>query len=184
MRPIRLKTTRFVVHGTLTPPGRVVTVEDIDQMHKDRGRPGIGYHVVDLIDGTIEYGAPIAEEGQHVGPVTNPTSVAFVMVGGGVASDFARLNSKEITMSEVRGEDNYTYEQKKSLFREMSHQLTLWPDVIEIVGHHSRKNGASKWSHEELMESCPWYDVKAELEINGLWEFLQERKAKLREAGA
>lgn len=58
--------TRITVHCTDTPPGRMVTVDEIRSWHKARGWSDVGYHFVICWDGRIQQGRPVSMNGAHV----------------------------------------------------------------------------------------------------------------------
>lgn len=71
----------IILHCTATPEDRSVSVEEIDQWHRDRGWSGIGYHFVVHLDGAVANGRPIARVGAHV-KGHNSNSIGVVYVGG------------------------------------------------------------------------------------------------------
>lgn len=61
MRTIR----KIILHCSATFPGQVVRVADITRWHQKRDWKTCGYHYVIDLDGTIEEGRPIEQEGAH-----------------------------------------------------------------------------------------------------------------------
>ncbi|MBK8455620.1 MAG: N-acetylmuramoyl-L-alanine amidase [Thiofilum sp.] len=91
--------SRITIHCTDTKNGLPVSVETIDQWHKDRGWTGIGYHFVIQPDGRIDDGRKITKMGAHV-EGANEDNIGVVLCG----------------------RNKYTIEQFKSL-RELSGEL-------------------------------------------------------------
>ena len=60
------KIDKLIVHCSATQEGRNLDAAEINRWHLKRGWKGIGYHYVVLLDGTIEYGRNIYEQGAHV----------------------------------------------------------------------------------------------------------------------
>jgi N-acetylmuramoyl-L-alanine amidase len=76
---------RIVVHCSATREGAWYDAADIDRWHRARGWAGNGYHVVVLLDGTVEPGRPEHSIGAHVAG-HNHDSLAVCYIGG-VADD-------------------------------------------------------------------------------------------------
>ncbi|MCM1521369.1 MAG: N-acetylmuramoyl-L-alanine amidase [Muribaculaceae bacterium] len=76
---------KIIVHCTATPPGRNVTIADIDRWHRNRGFDCIGYHYVVYLDGSVHQGRPMERAGAHCRGY-NATSIGVCYVGG-VADD-------------------------------------------------------------------------------------------------
>lgn len=190
-RPVRLNTTIFAIHGSLQRKYTKNGFEKIKRAHENRPDfkvKKIGYQKIVERSGELKFGEDRYREGEHIGRVTNPISMAWCLVGGICEAEYQEWKVRKYpTKAEknadfwnvVGGENNFNQNQMNTLFRDLSHELPLYPNVIEIVGHHSRKTGAANWSHEKLMENCPWFDVQEWIQGNGLWDYLQERKVSL-----
>lgn len=59
------KPVGIVIHCAATPDGQEFHASDIDRWHKERGWKGIGYHFVIPLDGSLEIGRGLAEDGAH-----------------------------------------------------------------------------------------------------------------------
>ena len=128
--------TKIIVHCSATPEGRVVTVKDIDDWHKQRGFTKIGYHYVIYLDGTIHIGRKEEEIGAHcLGRNANSIGVCYI---GGLAKDGKTPK------------DTRTEAQKESLLVLLKKLKARYPKA-GIYGH---RNFASK--------ACPCFDAKAE----------------------
>ena len=71
----------IVIHCSATKEGLWVNAATIDKWHKRRGWRGIGYHYVILLDGTIEEGRPVLQQGAHV-KGHNKNSIGICYIGG------------------------------------------------------------------------------------------------------
>ncbi len=116
-----------------------IGVQDIRRRHMQQGASDIGYHYVIRRDGTIEKGRPANIAGCHALGY-DKHSLAICMVGG---------RKKRTT----RAEDNYTAEQKDSLYQLATELLTWHPDA-EFVGHRDLPGQAA------LAGACPSFDVR------------------------
>lgn len=138
---------RIVVHTTATREGQPVTVEDIDEWHKDRGWKGIGYHHVVYLDGTVHEGRPEAEVGAHVFG-HNADSIGIVYVGG--------LDKNG------NPKDTRTYGQKVAMRFLLSKLVAKYPEVTEIVGHRDLSpdvDGDGIIEPFEWLKACPCFDA-------------------------
>jgi len=73
--------THIVIHCTATPEGREHTAAEIRSWHLAKGWKDIGYHYVVKLDGSVESGRPVSEQGAHV-KGHNATTIGVVYVGG------------------------------------------------------------------------------------------------------
>ena len=127
---------KIIVHCSATPEGRVVTVKDIDDWHKQRGFAKIGYHYVIYLDGTIHMGRKEEEIGAHcLGYNANSIGVCYI---GGLAKDGETPK------------DTRTEAQKESLLTLLKKLKARYPKA-GIYGHRNFANKA-----------CPCFDAKAE----------------------
>lgn len=129
------KIKEIIVHCSATFPEQVVTVNDIDLWHKQRGFDCIGYHYVVYLDGTIHVGRPIEKEGAHC-KGHNANSIGVCYVGG--------LNKVGKPC------DTRTDKQKKVLRCLIATLKAEYPDAV-VYGH---SDFASK--------ACPCFNAKSE----------------------
>ena len=73
--------SKIIVHCSATQENRDLDAAEINRWHLKRGWKGIGYHYVVLLDGTIEYGRNIYEQGAHV-KNHNKGSIGICYIGG------------------------------------------------------------------------------------------------------
>lgn len=77
MRPIE----HIVIHCSATPDGDGrFGIEQLDQMHRDRGWQRVGYHYVIEVDGSLRAGRPVEQIGAHVAG-SNAKSIGICMIG-------------------------------------------------------------------------------------------------------
>lgn len=130
--------TKFlVVHCSATQPKDSFTWKTIDQMHRQQGWLGIGYHFVICTDGTIQQGRPLDTIGSHVKGY-NSNSVGICLIGG------VDKNSKPV--------DNFTSAQKESLKQLLDYLRFKYKDAVEVLGHRDFAN---------VKKDCPCFDVKS-----------------------
>ena len=127
---------RIIIHCAATEQGKHFTVEDIRRWHLARNFRDIGYHYVIYIDGHIERGRPIKEQGAHAKGF-NTDSIGICYVGG-------LINKKPA--------DTRTIPQIHAL-RGLVEGLKMAFEIDEVVGHRDL-------SHDR---KCPCFDVKTEL---------------------
>lgn len=124
----------FVVHCADTPKGVHFDASDIRRWHtEERGWSDIGYHIVILLDGTIELGRMFDKSGAHVSGF-NSKSIGICYIGG------------------AEGEDTRTPEQKESLIKTLEFLRSIFKDA-EILGHRD---------FQGVTKKCPCYDAKDE----------------------
>lgn len=188
-RPVREDTFDFLIHGSWQrrgSPNAHLAMKRLFAGHENRigfDVKKVGYHRLVDFDATVVNGEDDWRQGEHVGSYTNPRSMAWCMLGGLPEEEYQIWKAKEFLTEEAKqrafwnipGVDDFTPEQKNELFRDLSHYLTVYPNVTWIGGHHSRKTGASGWPYGKLMANCPWWDIELWTKSNGLWEILQER---------
>ena len=146
----------ITVHCTASREGVDIGVDEIDEMHRKRGfkkqpKSGryCGYHVVVRIDGTIEYGRSVDEDGAHCPPNSKRLGISYV---GGLDK-----NGKP--------KDTRTEAQKASMKSVISAWLIAFPSINKIKGHRdnspdTNKNGkVDKW---EWLKSCPCFPAMEE----------------------
>lgn len=132
----RPNTKFLVVHCSATQPKASFTWKTIDQMHRQRGWLGIGYHFVICTDGTIQRGRPLDVIGAHV-EGHNSDSVGICLIGG--------VDTKGKSV------DNFTNEQKDSLKALLDYLRWLYKDEVSVCGHRD---------FPAVHKDCPCFDVK------------------------
>lgn len=133
---------RIVVHCSATPEGRDVTAADIRRWHKERGWRDIGYHAVVRLDGSIEPGRDLDNDGgteEHVGAHTyglNADSLGICYVGG--------------VDKDMRPKDTRTAAQNKALVGKAREWMDRFDIPIErVTGHYEHDSG----------KACPSFDM-------------------------
>jgi N-acetylmuramoyl-L-alanine amidase len=141
----------FTVHCSATPECREVSLEDINQMHLNRGFRKVGYHYVILLDGTIALGRSLDEKGAQVRGF-NSDNIGICYIGG-----------LDVNM---KAKDTRTPEQKESL-EELLKLLrkTNRGKFAEIKGHRDfspdlNNNGIIE--SNEFLKECPCFDARNE----------------------
>lgn len=127
---------QIIIHCSATAEGRAFTVEDIRRWHLARGWRDVGYHFVILLDGTVEAGRPVSEEGAHCAG-HNKTSIGICYIGG-CASDGKTAK------------DTRTPAQKAAM-------LTL----VRQLMHDYHISAERVYGHREFArKACPSFDVR------------------------
>ena len=126
----------IIVHTTATPPGRRVTVEDVDDWHFERGWNGIGYHwLIGLEKDEIWPGRPEEKIGAHVYG-HNTGSIGICYVGGNNTHPYF---------------DTRTDAQKESLITIIKDIMGRYP-INRIAGHN----------YFDPFKACPCFNAKSE----------------------
>ena len=75
--------TEVIVHATETFTNKNIGSIEINNIHKELGHDGIGFHYVIRRDGRLQRGRPVNRQGEHA-PVNghDKNSIGIVMVGG------------------------------------------------------------------------------------------------------
>ncbi len=71
----------IIVHCAATPEGKYFDVRDVTAWHKQRGWGRCGYHFIVLLDGTIQEGCPVGQEGIHT-KRHNKGTIGISYIGG------------------------------------------------------------------------------------------------------
>jgi len=127
---------KIFIHCSATREGENISAAKIDSWHKRRGWKGIGYHYVIALNGSIEYGRNINEQGAHV-KNHNKGSVGICYIGG-------------VEEDGETPKDTRTNKQKESLLDLLKTLKRLHPDAT-IHGHN-----------EFSAKACPCFDVNKE----------------------
>lgn len=123
----------IIIHCSATPQGVQYTIKDIDRWHKQKGWKCCGYHYVILLDGTIQKGRPLEQEGAHcLGHNTHSIGICYI---GGLD-----LHG--------RPSDTRTPEQKGTLQRLLKFLKERFPEAT-IHGHN-----------EFAAKDCPCFKVE------------------------
>lgn len=150
----------IVIHCSATRAGMDVRAADIDKWHKERGFSGIGYHYVVDLDGRVEKGRPISQEGAHCntaglsGKSYNKHSIGICYVGG--------------LDRDGNPADTRTVAQKVAL-DDLVHRLIHEYPIVEVIGHRDAspdKNGDGKITQNEWIKKCPCFDARAEFPVS------------------
>jgi hypothetical protein len=123
-------------HYTATFDDQDIGIDEIRDMHLNRGFKDVGYHAAIRLGGAREWGRPMNRTGAHVGG-HNTRNLGFVTVGG----------LQHATGSEV-GVDTRTREQRAAQVELTKWALETYPTIKRIVGHRDLAN-----------TQCPAYDV-------------------------
>lgn len=128
----RKQTDYVVIHSTMTPPSKTITVKVVDEWHRKEGWLEVGHHFFIRNDGTLEFGRHPETVGAHT-KKHNANSISICLVGG---SD-----------SDGKSEDNFSELQKKTLESLLDTLALAYPNA-EVV------------THSELDETeCPSFDL-------------------------
>ena len=129
--------TEIIVHCSATRAGMDFHATDIDRWHRERGWRCIGYHYVVDIDGTIETGRALTEQGAHCAG-HNRHSIGICYIGG--LDEYGQPY------------DTRTENQKASLLH-LIHTLKEQFPQAHVYGH---RDFAAK--------ACPCFNAKKEYE--------------------
>lgn len=81
VRTIIREVTEVIIHATETYTDKDIGSIEINNIHKELGYDGIGYHYVIRRDGRLQRGRPVNRVGEHT-EGRNRNSIGVVMVGG------------------------------------------------------------------------------------------------------
>ena len=146
----------IIIHCSATRAGQDLRAKDIDQMHRARGFNQIGYNFVIDLDGTVETGRPLSNDGAHCNTKGfskesyNKHSIGICYIGG------LDANGKPT--------DTRTSEQKAAL-RELVAKLCKEYQIIELLGHRDTSpdlDGSGEVELAEYIKACPCFDVRSE----------------------
>lgn len=146
-----MRTINLVIwHCSATMEGEEFSVYDIDRWHKARGFRKVGYHIVVLLDGSLQFGREIWEVGAHA-KGHNRNSIGVCYIGGldkdGKPKD-TRTPAQRAAMKRIRQWLDYEHQHPKHVgHRDMSVDL----------------NGDGVITAQEWMKACPCFDVTTEL---------------------
>jgi len=136
MREIRA----IVIHCSATKDGKLVTIDDIDRWHRERGWRKVGYHRVIHLDGSVHVGRKLKEVGAHVAGA-NAHTVGICMIGTRSFS-LAQWGSLAALVGELQ---------------------SLYPEA-RVLGHRDYSpdlDGDGVIEPWEFMKECPGFDVAA-----------------------
>jgi N-acetylmuramoyl-L-alanine amidase len=102
IRSIERTLQSVVIHATETTTDKNIGAIEINNIQKDLGLDGIGYHYVIRRDGRLQRGRPINKKGEHLASL-DATSIGVVLVGGlncssGEANPTMYMSSQSFTM--------------------------------------------------------------------------------------
>lgn len=132
---------KIIIHCSATPEGENFTVEQIRQIHLERGFSDIGYHYVIYRDGTVHAGHPESISGAHC-TGQNSHSIGVCYIGGCPPRTDPKWMNK--------GKDTRTDAQKDALQKIIANLRNRYPGAT-IHGHNEFANKA-----------CPSFDVRKE----------------------
>ncbi|CAL9983791.1 amidase [Vibrio phage D81] len=142
----------ITVHTSATPPSAKITVNEIRQMHLNKGWSDIGYHFVITRDGILQVGRPLSRNGAHV-KGHNKDNIGICLVGG------VDKNGK--------AENNFNdkqFEALRYLISELSGRYGIKEESIK--GHRdwfTDINGDGIVDSRDWLKECPCFDVKSKL---------------------
>lgn len=125
----------IMIHCTATPEDRILTLEDIDRYHREKGYNGIGYHFIIHQNGQIEEGRSLTKVGAHCYG-WNSSAIGIAYVGG--------LDKKG------RPKDTRTEAQKIAI-RGLIERIKTLINIKRVLGHN-----------EVSDKACPCYDVSVD----------------------
>ena len=124
----------IILHCSATPPALDIGFEEVNRWHKARGWRMCGYHYIIRLDGEIERGRELNEQGAHTKGHNKAVGICYV---GGLDE-----NGKP--------KDTRTEKQQKALVK-LIKSLALCLGKLEIHGHN-----------EYSSKACPCFDVTKE----------------------
>jgi len=140
----------IVIHCSATRETQDFTVQDIRQMHLNRGFNDIGYHFYITKNGIVHKGRPLTKQGAHV-KGHNKNSIGICYEGGldidGIPYD-TRTDPQREAICELLSE---IYPQCKRGARICGHR-DLSPDL----------DGDGKVESHEWMKMCPCFNAEEE----------------------
>ena len=166
--------TDVTIHCSATRYGVENDIDDIEEWHAPRHFPSykdgdrvmhVGYHLIILVDGTLQFARPFTSVGAHV-KGQNFGNVGICMIGG-------------LGKSGRPKEDGFLNQQYDCLYetlwsmRAPQHPLYL-PNLVRIKGHRDHSpdmNGDGLITREEWLKDCPCFDVDTFLVRNGLAQY-------------
>ena len=150
------KIDAIVIHCSASRAGVDLRAADIDKMHKERGFSGIGYHFVVDLDGRVEIGRPLPQDGAHCntpglsGQSYNKHSIGICYVGG--------------LDRDGNPADTRTPAQKVALDDLVYKLINEYP-IKEVIGHRDAspdQNKDGKITPNEWIKQCPCFSVRDE----------------------
>lgn len=128
----------IMLHCTATPAERIITREDIDRYHRQRGFREIGYHFIVHPDGRVEEGRALSQMGAHC-KGWNYTAIGVAYIGG-----LDRMGNPK---------DTRTKAQKEAIANLVEGLKRLFP-IKRVLGHN-----------EVAAKACPCFNVRNEFEL-------------------
>ena len=145
------KIDTIVIHCSATREDATLTPRQLDQMHRQRGFDGCGYHYYVRRDGTICTMRPMERMGAHA-KGHNATSVGVCYEGG--------LNANG------QAADTRTEWQKYSLRTLVKVLKQKYPGIKRVCGHRDLSpdlDGDGIISPNEWIKQCPCFDVATDM---------------------
>lgn len=148
--PINRAITGLVIHCSATREGQYVDAAEIRRWHLAKKWADIGYHFVIRLDGTIEVGRPLRQQGAHV-EGHNRTTIGICYVGG-------------VEADGKTPKDTRTPAQKAALLDLLTALKAQYP-AAKIRGHRDYspdRNGNGRIEPNEWIKACPSFDAAGE----------------------
>lgn len=130
-----MKVKEIILHCSATVEYKNFTAADIDRWHRQQGWRKIGYHYVVDLDGTLEVGRELFEDGAHcIGHNDKAIGICYI---GGLGKD-------------GKPKDTRTIEQKEVLYEVIYALMTVFPNLtLEDIHCHN----------EFANKACPCFKI-------------------------
>lgn len=130
----------IIIHCSATRENQDISAETIRKWHTDpkphgRGWRDIGYHYVVRLDGTVELGRPINQQGAHV-KGRNKSTIGICYIGG-------------VEQDGKTAKDTLTYDQEQSISDLILALQVVLNKPLKVSGHN-----------EYAAKACPSFNVQ------------------------
>lgn len=146
IRSIERVLDQVVIHATETTTDKNIGSIEINNIQKDLGFDGIGYHYVIRRDGRLQRGRPINKAGEHISAL-DKTSIAVVLVGG------LNCSAGEPNTISFRSSQSFTIQQYNTLEKLLQSFYRRYPG--------GKVNGHNELDYNEF---DPYFDVEDYIE--------------------
>ena len=130
---------KVIIHCSASPEGVHYDVEDIRNWHLARGFSDVGYHFVITIDGLVQPGRPLDQQGAHTRS-HNGDSIGICYIGGVEAT------------RERKPKDTMTADQERALGKLIQGLRIVLGKELTLYGHN-----------EFSKKACPSFIVSQRL---------------------